>query len=332
MLQDRIEHLTLLVLQTKESIHAEQAINASSRIEVRQSLSEIQLIQFLHFLTVATLPDPAMSLKALIFMREKRLSKPSFSPRKEFPFWLTPKMQNWNSSKVSSLIMINGTHKLRFQIKDFCANSISVLQDSGIPVIWAMKALDPEGSRDVEVGEMASKCSGGKLYSIEILKYLISQAIRVNRSIHNDVALAPCLKAYLGATTEQDWFNILGSILQGIPLLYIFIDIEVLESSDTVPSSPFSLPSSFLRVFQELKDRGINTAIRVALVSYGSPIFRNYLSDEHKEMVTFVGGGTRSRAQLASRPMVKRDREKRSRFALGQVITGHGTKLQRTGM
>jgi hypothetical protein len=226
--------------------------------------------------------------------------------------------------------MINGTHKLRFQIKDFCTNSISVLQDSGIPVIWAMKTLEPEGIRNTGPEETTKKGSGGKVSTIEILKYLVSQAIRVNKSIHTDAALAPRLKAYLGATTEQEWFNILASILQGIPLLYIIIDIEVLDSSIAEPSSPFSWPSSFLKIFKELKERGINTVIKVALVSYGSPLFRNCLSNECKEMVMPVGGGARFRAQLAQRPMIRRDGGKRSMFASRRENTGRGGGLWRT--
>jgi hypothetical protein len=226
--------------------------------------------------------------------------------------------------------MIHGTHKFRFQIKDFCANSISVLQDSGIPVIWAMKTLEQEGIRNTGPIEMTKKGSGGKVSTIEILKYLVSQAIRVNKSIHTDAALAPRLKAYLNTTTEQEWFNILASILQGIPLLYIIIDIEVLDSSTVEPSSPFSWPSSFLKIFKELKERSINTVIKVALVSYGSPLFRNCLSNESKEMVMHVGGGARFRAQLAQRPMMRSDGGKRSMFASRRENTGRGGGLRRT--
>jgi hypothetical protein len=321
VMQAKIEQLTFLVLQMKESMDIEQAINASARIEVRQSLSDIQLVQFLDFLSVAALPDPAKSFQALLFMRNKRRLKPS---RNEFPFWLAPRMQSWNRSKLSSLIMINGTHKLRFQIKDFCTNSISVLQNSEIPVIWAMKALEPEEIRNTGPKETTKKGSGYKVSTIEILKYLVSQAIRLNKSIHTDAALAPRLKAYLGATTEEEWFRILASILQGIPLLYIIIDVEVLDHSLAELAESFSWPSAFLKIFHELKERDINTVIKVALVSYGSPLFRKHMSNESKEMVMSVGG-TRFARALAKRPMRRKGGSKRGgSIASGRETTGRG--------
>jgi hypothetical protein len=131
-MQISIEQLTSLVLQMKTAMVTGQAINASAKIEVRQSLSEIQLFQFISFLSVNALPDPAKAFQGSLFWRSRRRLKLS----KNGPlFWLTPKMQNWNHSHTSSLVMIKSTRKLRFHIKDFCTDSISMLQDSQIPTI-----------------------------------------------------------------------------------------------------------------------------------------------------------------------------------------------------
>jgi hypothetical protein len=83
------------------------------------------------------------------------------------------------------------------------------------------------------------------------------------------------LKAWLGASTEEEWLNILTSVPQGIPLVYIIIDVELLDNSLADLTEGFSSPAAFLRVFSQLADSSINTVIKVALVSYGSPVFSN---------------------------------------------------------
>jgi len=277
-MQSGLEKLTTLVFQMNEKIVTENTINASARIEFRQSLSEIQLSQFISFLSVTKLLDPAKALQASLFMRKRRRLK-GFNTGP--PFWLDQRMQNWNRSLTSSLVMINATRKLRFHVKDFCTDSIRMLQDGHISVIWALKGID---------NQEADKGAKYDASTIEILKYLIAQAIQVNIAVHTDAALAPRLKAYIGARTERDWFNILASVLEGIPHLYIIVDIELLHPSLAPLDEGFSWPDAFLAIFSGLEQRNIKTVIKVVLVSYGSPLFRNLMKNEHRNLVIPVGG------------------------------------------
>jgi len=274
-----IERLTALVLQMKDSITTEHAINASARIKIFQSLSELQLNQFLSLLSVTVLLDPTKTFQASLFLQNRRRLRPSDNG---LSFWLDPKMQAWNRSKNSSLIMINGTHRLRFHTKDFCTDSISLLCKSQTPVIWALKSMDIQAAENDNIKDTVS--------TIELLKYLISQAVRINEKIHTDAALIPRLKAYLSATTEEDWFNILAFVLQGIPILYIIIDVELLHHSLADFTEDFSWPEAFLKLFSGFADRNINTVIRVAMVSYGSSLFRKPMSDECRNLIIPVGG------------------------------------------
>jgi hypothetical protein len=282
-----IEQLTALVAQLKESISTEQVVNASARIEFRQSLSEIQLAQFITLLSVTMLPDPFKTFQASLFMRNRRRLKPSNSGPH---FWLDPKMQIWNRSQSSSLAMIHGTRKLRFHIRDFCTNSISMLRNSKTPVIWALKVMDTQ--------ETIDSGAEGQVSTIELLKYIISQAVRVNEAIHTDAALTPRLKAYMNATTEDEWLKILASVLQGIPLLYIIIDVELLDNSLAELTEDFSWPAAFLKLFSQLAVRNIKTVIKIALVSYGSPLFKQPMSTECQKLIVPVGGIRPGRALM----------------------------------
>ncbi|EHK17197.1 uncharacterized protein TRIVIDRAFT_227041 [Trichoderma virens Gv29-8] len=108
--------------------------------------------------------------------------------------------------------------------------------------------------------------TGGQVHvsTIDLLKYIISQAVSVNKSIHTDAALIPRLMAHIDAKSEEDWITILASVLQGIPLLYIIIDVEILGQNLGTLTAEF-WPAAFLRMFSKLSARNIGTVVKVAL-------------------------------------------------------------------
>jgi hypothetical protein len=270
-----IEQLTALVFEIKHSLVAETMLSAASRIETRQALSEIQLSQFLAFLLVDALLDPTKAYQGASFLRNRRrTNRSSTGPS----FWLDAKLKRWNEIQSSSLVIIKGTRKLRFHIKDFCVDSISILKKTQIPVIWTLKTIDVE---NVLRGDE-------KVSTIVLLKSLITQAVQINPTLRTDAALAPRLKAWLGANTEGDWLNILASVLQGIPLIYIIIDAELIDNSLAELTEGFSFPAAFLQLFSQLTDLNIKTVIKVAFVSYGSPVSRQALSSECENFVVPV--------------------------------------------
>ncbi|UKZ81380.1 hypothetical protein TrVFT333_009152 [Trichoderma virens FT-333] len=274
--RENITNLITAVSDIKISMVTEQGINASARIEFRQRLSEVQLMQLLSQLSVDGLPDPVKAFQLLLFMSKRRQPK---SSSKGAAFWLDSRIQKWNKGKESSLVIINGTWKTRFELQSFCAESIAILRDAKCPVIWAMKALN------------TNKSAGGQVHvsTIDLLKYIISQAVSVNKSIHTDAALIPRLMAHIDTKSEEDWITILASVLQGIPLLYIIIDVEVLGQSSGTLTEDF-WPAAFLRMFSELSARNIGTVVKVALVSYGSPLLKNPLRKDCQDLIVSVGG------------------------------------------
>ncbi|OPB41405.1 hypothetical protein A0O28_0081240 [Trichoderma guizhouense] len=283
--RESIAVLITAVSDMKLSIVTEQGINASARIEFQQKLSEVQLMQLLSQLYVTVLPDPIKAFQLVIFMCKRRQLKSSM---KGATFWFDTKIQNWNKCKDSSLVIINGTWKTRLDLQSFCAESIAILLDAKCPVIWALKALNV----DKTVADQA------QVSTIDLLKYIISQAVSVNKTIHTDAALIPRLMAHIDAKSEKDWINILASVLQGIPRLYIIIDVEVLGRNLGTLAKDF-WPTAFLKMFSELSARNIGTIVKVALVSYGSPLLKGPFRKDCQDLVVSVGGGRQTRASAA---------------------------------
>lgn len=245
-----------MLLQMKDLMAAEQVINSSARIELRQQLTSIQVTQFVDLLSKTPLLDPLKSLESSIFLRKRRrhLSVP-YDRR----FWFTTEMQNWNQGHASSFVMIDGTWKLRHIVRDFCTDSIMSLQEAKTPVIWALKPAD------------FSRQADNHVWSIDILKTLIAQAIRLNLTIQTDSELSPRIRACNTAMTYEEWLQILASVLQNIPYIYMFIDLELV--SHPMDDSKRSWPRATQRVLAELSQRGCGCIIKVALISYGSHVF-----------------------------------------------------------
>lgn len=274
-----LENLATELSGLKASV-ADKALKATAMIELRQQMSEVQLGQLIAHIAVVTLPDPIKAFRASLSLN-KRQVRSLDGPQ----FWLEPKTQQWNRCSKSSLVMINGTRKVRHHLQYLCAKSIALLLETEIPVIWGLRAL-------VDNGKTSNQVS-----TVDLLKYLISQAIRTNKTIHSDAALAPRIGAYIGAKTEEEWITVLLSVLQGIPLLYIILDLEVLSRSLQGPEQDF-WPGAFLRLFSELSRRGTGTILRVALVSYGS-LSQKSLSKECKDFMVNVGKTYQARIPTA---------------------------------
>ncbi|KAK6852030.1 hypothetical protein PG995_012155 [Apiospora arundinis] len=272
-LQGSVERLTSIVLEMQSSMAAERVFHESARIEFRQQLSGIQLVQFMSHVKVIQLPDPVKSFQASLLLSKRRRTRPSAGGP---AFWLEDKVQKWNQSSTSSLVAVSGAWKTRFHLQSFCTQAVAMLRDAQIPVIWALKTpIRERGATDA-------------VSSIDLIKYLIAQAIAINKSIHTDAALTPCHKSFVGAQTEDDWVRILGSVLQGIPYLYIILDIEVVSQNLAGPANDFWL-AAFGQIFNELSARGSKTLVRVALVGYGASPFRGSVGMSYDDCVVTVG-------------------------------------------
>ena len=196
--------------------------------------------------------DGLRSLQYCAFMGDKHLSRPRAPVQ---PFWLGSRFQRWKCSQASSLIMIKGSYLNRLDIKGFCANVIEQLRESKIPVVWALKAIEDEAKAPSPV---------------DMLKDLVAQVLRLNIKMQSERCLTSSCTKFHGAETENEWLDLLGSLLDGFRVIYIVIDIEVMSSHYATSSSKFSLPSAFLELFEKMSARSIRTDVKVVLVSYGS--------------------------------------------------------------
>jgi hypothetical protein len=148
--------------------------------------------------------------------------------------------------------MVKGSCLTRIETKDFATDLVALLRGIRIQVVWSLSA----------------KAQGtlGWRSPVDVLKQLVLQILQLNHSLLNEQS--PILNAarFQSARTECDWFQLLGSALEGLPQIYIVIDTEVLSKEF---SSEISWPEAFLQLFKRLQGKFCKTIVKVVLVSLG---------------------------------------------------------------
>ena len=210
------------------------------------------------FLSNVPIEDPAKTYNHGIVMRNRRVRR--FNSPRTNPSWLSPKLSSWSTSTESALRFLRGTFHSRFDVKDTCISMIEQLRSVGVAAIWVIR-------------EMVTSDQLERISATDLLKYLALQLLVLNPNIRSEKGMALSSARLNSATTEGDWFEILGSLLRDFAKdLYIFVDLELLGSA-LVAESPtrLSWPIKFLDLFRRLADQGCEAKVRVLLFNYGSP-------------------------------------------------------------
>ena len=251
---------------------AYQSVNSSAHLDTNQRLSDLQVSQIMTFTSGSCSMDAVKSLQYSTFMRNRNRSR--FVPAPE-PFWLRPTFQTWKSTRDSSLVMIKGNHASRFNIKGFCVNAISLLRDSKVPVLWALKTIENDAVQTPSI--------------VDLLKSLVCQALRLNDAVHSERSMAFNCTKFQRAETENQWLELLGSVVAGLPQVYVIIDVEAVSPRLRSLNAAFSWPNAFLDFFSKLTDHGCKTVVKVVLVSYGSSVFVDTSAKDLQDLIISVG-------------------------------------------
>jgi hypothetical protein len=268
-------HLSAILLEILSIKSGMQAAQATSKVVLHQQLSIVQVCEILVNIAVSQLPHPQAAYQTSFFLARKRRARPS---ARGPPFWLEDKIQRWNSSATSSFVVVDGTRRMRFHLQWFCAETITVLRQSGIPVIWALKTMMPGGDY-AEDG----------VSSIDMIKYLVSQTVLLNSTMHTEAAMSPRLHSFKEAKSESDWIKILGSVLQGLPHLYVVLDVEVLNQTSR---------GGLYNLTAKLSELKVETVVKIVIINYNRSSLRGTLDGNLKGDMVAVGREKQSRTGL----------------------------------
>jgi hypothetical protein len=216
-------------------------------LDTRKRVCEIQFSQILTFIATSSLASPELTRQFYISMRNRRRRQKGVQ---DDVLQRSAQLQAWGSDSHSSLVLVSGTFRTRHTARDFAADAIDLISSAKVPVVWALNSRGDEHQ---------------PYSSIDVLKQLVLQVLQQNHKLLNERSAALNAARFQSATSEEEWFNLLGSVLDGLPQVYIIVDLGVLgrRIDDQYP-----WPNAFARLVNELQARRINTVIKVALISY----------------------------------------------------------------
>ncbi|OCL10284.1 hypothetical protein AOQ84DRAFT_402078, partial [Glonium stellatum] len=183
----KLESLDVLLLDMKEKMAAFQSMHLSAELDTNQRLSDLQFSGIMDALSKASLPDPMKSYRYCLFMQKKRHLKSQSKRRSSLQS--SPKLKFWFSAANSKLSIVEGSYCPRFEVKDFSVDMVERLRESGVPVIWALKATKSSAT----LQHLASP--------LDILKSLILQSLHLNSAIHTEKAMGlSCARVQTAST------------------------------------------------------------------------------------------------------------------------------------
>ncbi|KAF2792275.1 hypothetical protein K505DRAFT_376150 [Melanomma pulvis-pyrius CBS 109.77] len=255
-MQRKIENLTRLIQETNaRQIRSEEKLLSymqqatimnqnitASQVDIRHTLSDIQLTQALTFISTACPVNPKASYQHALLIRKTR----KFSTRtKCSPFWTSPILHTWDTSNSTSLITLKATYHDRLNVGDFCTNMIEQLLQSRVAVLWILKSQGPPHT------------------IFDILKSLIYQTLSLDQAAHTDTTMSFHIRKFQSAHSVQDYTGIFGELLERFDRVYLIIDTAAVSDGSKLECRKMlkSLP-------EELADHGAKTLMKVMFIDY----------------------------------------------------------------
>lgn len=188
-------------------------------------------------------------------------------------FWRSQTLETWSSTTDSTVHLVTGGFQARFALKDLCVGIIGQLYDARIPVLFVLRTL--------QVQESTTE----GLCTRDILKALSRQALEAQREAQTEKSMAANLGKFQRASTDEEWFEILGALLASFQsTVYIVIDLGLLHT-DSINDRGFPWIEAFVRVFTILSRQDSSARVKVLLTSYGALPF-HVTAQERSTFVT----------------------------------------------
>jgi hypothetical protein len=200
----------------------------------------------------AEVPDQVKTrTKDMISLREDRTENRD----RNIEFWKSPQVIEWASKEDCSLLILQGNSVYLNLIEKASVDLVDYLEDNKRQVFWIFRS--PYGSFRTSYRQNSA---GGT--TKRILRNIVVQIVKGHSGFNSLRRLATLVKLMRNASSADEWFEILGFVLEGLNEAYIVVDLGVM-GADLGPT--VSWPTSFARLFRTLRERSPKTILKVFL-------------------------------------------------------------------
>ena len=190
-MDQKLEDLVDLVKQLRVDMVSDQSIRASTLLECRNALSDVQHTQGLTLISSACCIDHKKTLSTTLSMRDRH--RVFMNRARCSPFWVSPELHIWNAKQTTASIFITAAFKDRNSTRDICVSIVQQLRDAGAAVLWVLRPRE-----------------GTKYSVVEVLKSLIYQAMILDSLAHTEQSFPFRLSHLLAAQSDEEYVSLLG--------------------------------------------------------------------------------------------------------------------------
>lgn len=217
-LQGKMDVLTEMLTEFRQSQAWANAAQAKSQLEMHASMSEFHSSQALLMLHSQCSVDHKFVLQTALaeqsYYRNRRETRGVF-------FWNSPKLRAWDKSNSSCTILLKSTHRERIQTRGFCVEVVEQILNAPTTLGQSAPKRFKPSSRIVLwiLGDR------GRTYSLtETLKSLVYQALCFKFAAENisPNEISFRVNRFRNAYFEDDYLKMLGSLLQDFKLVCMF--------------------------------------------------------------------------------------------------------------
>ncbi|KAJ5160049.1 uncharacterized protein N7482_007053 [Penicillium canariense] len=191
-------------------------------------------------------------------------------------------LQDWAAKPGSSQLLVKGSFRTRHMLRDFAADMIELLQKEKRVAAWVLQ------------------CKGNKSDSFDTahaLKQVVYQVLQQSPGVLNERGASLTAQRIQDASSAEDWFSLLGSVLRGNKEVYLLFDTTAFADE----AQKYRWTKRLASLFDELRQRHISTTMRVVFISCQQAVSRQLQAD--LETVIDVSS-SQAVQRLQSRPLL----------------------------
>jgi hypothetical protein len=195
-------------------------------------------------------PDQVKTqMKDMISLRKDR------TENRTIEFWKSPQVIEWASKDDCSLLILQGNSVYLNLIEKASVDLVDYLECNKRQVFWVF---------GVPVGKFTRSYyqnTGGET-TRRLLRNIVVQIVKGHTGFSSLKRLATLVGLMRNASSADEWFEILGFVLEGLNEAYIVVDMGVVGADLQLM---VSWPTSFARLFRTLRERSPKAVLKVFL-------------------------------------------------------------------
>lgn len=162
------------------------------------------------------------------------------------PVWTSAPISVWSSGSSSAFLLIQGSLGKQYETQAIGTHMARFIRAEQVAVLWALQTT--------------ARYQPVRTTPTQILKYLTMQALQLRHEAIGGLISQSCNQTRIAsARSVEQWTTILSSVLNGLPLVYLVVDLDLVDPEVTIPE--------LIHALSDLSVKCKHTALKIAVIN-----------------------------------------------------------------